>query len=59
MLSTRVVGETFRTGNDLQEQALYGGPLDDTGPAGQGHLVASADRLGWDTARVTARPAER
>ncbi|WP_329231644.1 tryptophan 7-halogenase [Streptomyces canus] len=54
LLSTRVVGETFRTGNDLQEQALYGGPLDDTGPAGPGHLVASADGLGWDTARGTA-----
>jgi halogenation protein CepH len=51
LLSTRVVGETFRTGNDLQEQALYGGPLDETAPAAPGHLVASADGLGWERQR--------
>ncbi|MEU1474287.1 tryptophan 7-halogenase [Streptomyces sp. NPDC005760] len=48
LLSTRIVGETFRTGNDLQEQALYGGPLDGTAPAAPDHLVASADGLGWE-----------
>ncbi|MFJ8631927.1 FAD-dependent oxidoreductase [Streptomyces sp. NPDC093568] len=45
LLSTRVVSETFRTGNDLQEQALYGGPLDDPAPAGG--LKATEDGLSW------------
>lgn len=44
LLSTRVVGETFRTGNALQEQALYGGPLDDTVPSG---LNVTGDGLSW------------
>lgn len=47
-LSSRVVGETFRTGNDLQEQALYGGPLDTpTVPSG---LSVAEDGLAWTIA---------
>lgn len=45
LLSTRVVGETFRTGNDLQEQALYGGPLDD--PTVPDELTSTEDGLSW------------
>ncbi|MFJ2236590.1 tryptophan 7-halogenase [Streptomyces sp. NPDC087859] len=47
LLSAPVVGETFRTGNDLQEQALYGGPLDDPGPAGPEGLAVTPDGLSW------------
>ncbi|WP_049564044.1 tryptophan 7-halogenase [Streptomyces sp. SBT349] len=47
LLSSRVVGATFRTGNELQEQALYGGPLDDPGPAASGGLAVTADGLAW------------
>ncbi|MDN3024016.1 tryptophan 7-halogenase [Streptomyces sp. S.PB5] len=47
LLSAPVVGETFRTGNDLQEQALYGGPLDDPGPAAPGGLAVTPDGLSW------------
>ncbi|WP_405641160.1 tryptophan 7-halogenase [Streptomyces sp. NBC_00019] len=47
LLSAPVVGETFRTGNDLQEQALYGGPLDDPGPAGPDGLAVTSDGLSW------------
>jgi halogenation protein CepH len=46
LLSTRIVGETFRTGNDLQEQALYGGPLDDTRGVHNG-LSVTDDGLSW------------
>jgi halogenation protein CepH len=47
LLSAPVVGETFRTGNDLQEQALYGGPLDDPGPTGPDGLAVTPDGLSW------------
>jgi halogenation protein CepH len=47
LLSAPVVGETFRTGNDLQEQALYGGPLDDPGPARPDGLAVTPDGLSW------------
>ncbi|MFD3840228.1 tryptophan 7-halogenase [Streptomyces sp. NPDC058642] len=47
LLSAPVVGETFRTGNDLQEQALYGGPLDDPGPVGPDGLAVTPDGLSW------------
>ncbi|MFI5795871.1 tryptophan 7-halogenase [Streptomyces sp. NPDC051677] len=47
LLSTRVVADTFRTGNDLQEQALYGGPLDDSGPPAPDGLAVAADGLSW------------
>lgn len=47
LLHAPVVGETFRTGNDLQEQALYGGPLDDPGPAGPDGLAVTPDGLSW------------
>ncbi|MFF0011806.1 tryptophan 7-halogenase [Streptomyces sp. NPDC005374] len=50
LLSTKVVGETFRTGRDLQDQALYGGPLDTSGTAEPGRLMASDDGLGWNPA---------
>lgn len=53
LLSTRVVGETFRTGRDLQEQALYGGPLDPSDVAQSGQLTASDDGLGWSPGRWT------
>jgi halogenation protein CepH len=46
-LSTRIVSETFRTGNDLQEQALYGGPLDDSATATADELRVTADGLSW------------
>ncbi|MEU8973406.1 tryptophan 7-halogenase [Streptomyces monashensis] len=45
LLSTRIVADTFRTGNDLQDQALYGGPLD--APAAAGSLTVAADGLSW------------
>ncbi|PWI13684.1 tryptophan halogenase [Streptomyces sp. Act143] len=47
LLAAPVVGETFRTGNDLQEQALYGGPLDGPGPAAPGGLTVTPDGLSW------------
>ncbi|SNX56505.1 halogenation protein CepH [Streptomyces sp. TLI_55] len=47
LLSAPVVSETFRTGNDLQEQALYGGPLDDPGPPSPGGLAVTPDGLSW------------
>lgn len=47
LLSTRIVTETFRTGNDLQEQALYGGPLDAPPPTGPDTLTVAADGLSW------------
>jgi len=47
LLAAPVVGETFRTGNDLQEQALYGGPLDDRGPASPDGLAVTPDGLSW------------
>ncbi|WP_316781424.1 tryptophan 7-halogenase [Streptomyces sasae] len=47
LLGTRVVTETFRTGNALQEQALYGGPLDDRTPPVIGRLTATEDGLSW------------
>ncbi len=48
LLSSRVVGETFRTGNDLQEQALYGGPLDI--PSVPNGLSVTKDGLAWTIA---------
>jgi halogenation protein CepH len=45
LLSSQVVGQTFRTGNELQEQALYGGPLDDPSPTAG--LAATGDGLSW------------
>jgi halogenation protein CepH len=50
LLSSRVVGETFRSGNELQEQALYAGPLDDGGPAVPDGLAVTADGLSWTNA---------
>ncbi|MFI9828690.1 tryptophan 7-halogenase [Streptomyces sp. NPDC051913] len=47
LLTAPVVGETFRTGNDLQEQALYGGPLDDRGPASPDGLAVTPDGVSW------------
>lgn len=45
LLSTRIVAETFRAGNDLAEHALYGGPAR---PAGGGdRLGVSPDGLSW------------
>ncbi|MEX1657791.1 hypothetical protein ABZ960_32240 [Streptomyces pseudovenezuelae] len=48
LLSTRVVGETVRTGSDLQEQARYGGPPAETAPAarGSGGRAAGGERRG-------------
>jgi halogenation protein CepH len=47
LLSSRVVGETFRTGNDLQEQALYGGPFDDPAATVPGEFAVTSDGLSW------------
>ncbi|MFD8811724.1 tryptophan halogenase, partial [Streptomyces sp. NPDC059627] len=49
LLTTRVVTETFRTGNDLQEQALYGAPLDGPvlPPSAPGALGVTEDGLSW------------
>jgi FAD-dependent halogenase len=52
LLSSRVVGETFRTGNDLKEQALYGGPLDEPAPTVPDELTVTADGLSWTRAGV-------
>ncbi|MBX7547972.1 tryptophan 7-halogenase [Streptomyces sp. NPDC004232] len=45
LLSTRIVADTFRTGNDLQERALYGGSPD--APAAADSLTVAADGLSW------------
>ncbi|MEU8690182.1 tryptophan 7-halogenase [Streptomyces sp. NPDC048665] len=45
LLSTQIVADTFRTGNDLQEQALYGGSPD--APAAADSLTVAADGLSW------------
>jgi halogenation protein CepH len=47
LLATQVVTDTFRTGNDLQEQALYGSPLDEPGPTTPEGLTVAADGLSW------------
>jgi FAD-dependent halogenase len=44
LLASRVVGETFRAGNDLTEQALYGS-LDD--PTVHDGLTVAEDGLSW------------
>ncbi|WP_329213794.1 tryptophan 7-halogenase [Streptomyces sp. NBC_01485] len=50
LLSARIVAETFRTGNDLRDQALYGGPLDDSAPSTPDDaLTVTADGLSWAT----------
>jgi halogenation protein CepH len=46
LLSTRIVGETFRMGNDLQEQALYGGQ----DPNVHSGLAVTTDGLSWASA---------
>ena len=47
LYASRTVGETFRQGRNLQEEALYGGPLDDTEPPVPGGLALAKDGLGW------------
>ncbi|GIF40070.1 tryptophan 7-halogenase [Actinoplanes xinjiangensis] len=47
LAAARTVGETFRQGRNLQEEALYGGPLDDTEPPVPGGLALAKDGLGW------------
>lgn len=49
LYSSRVVAETFRQGKTLQEEALFGAPLDDVEPALPGGLVPSKDGLSWTT----------
>jgi halogenation protein CepH len=51
LFSSALVGDVFREGRNLWEQALYGGPLDDAEPAaGSGVLVPAKDGLAWTTA---------
>jgi halogenation protein CepH len=52
LLASRVVGETFRAGNDLTEQALYGPLVDPTVHDG---LIVTEDGLSWVT-HLTPRP---
>ena len=47
LYSSRTVGETFRQGRNLQEQALYGAPLDDTDPPVPNGLALAKDGLAW------------
>ncbi|MEV5840677.1 tryptophan 7-halogenase [Streptomyces sp. NPDC051985] len=48
LLTTRVVTDTFRTGNDLQEQALFGAPPDaPDAPSAPGRLAVASDGLSW------------
>ncbi|MGA5305624.1 FAD-dependent oxidoreductase [Nucisporomicrobium flavum] len=47
LYASRTVGETFRQGRNLQEEALYGEPLDDTAPPVPDGLALAKDGLGW------------
>ena len=47
LLTTPVVTDTFRTGNALQEQALYGGPLDAPASPDPDALTVTEDGLSW------------
>lgn len=47
LFGSRLVGDVFREGRNLQDHALYGGPLDDAGSAGDGPLVPTKDGLAW------------
>ncbi|MFF8731643.1 tryptophan 7-halogenase [Streptomyces sp. NPDC015171] len=47
LLTAPIVRDTFRTGNDLQEQALYGGPLDGPDPADPDEWAVAEDGLSW------------
>ncbi|MGW4168733.1 tryptophan halogenase, partial [Streptomyces chartreusis] len=47
LLTTEVVTNTFRTGNALQEQALYGGPLDAPTAPTPDALTVTEDGLSW------------
>lgn len=47
LVESRLVGEVFHEGRSLQDLALYGGPLDDTGPTGAGVLRPTPDGLAW------------
>ncbi|WP_406256444.1 tryptophan 7-halogenase [Streptomyces chartreusis] len=47
LLTTQVVTDTFRTGNALQEQALYGGPLDAPASPDPDALTVTEDGLSW------------
>jgi len=47
LYTSRTVGETFRQGRNLQEEALYGAPLDDADPPVPDGLALAEDGLGW------------
>ncbi|MEO3930498.1 tryptophan 7-halogenase [Micromonosporaceae bacterium B7E4] len=47
LYGSRTVGETFRQGRNLQEEALYGAPLDDTEPPVPNGLAVAKDGLAW------------
>ncbi|RSM60283.1 FAD-dependent oxidoreductase [Kibdelosporangium aridum] len=47
LVAAQVVGAAFRTGNDLQDQALYGFPAETPVPSG---LVTAKDGLAWTLA---------
>jgi FAD-dependent halogenase len=46
LFESRLVGRVFQEGRNLQEEALFGGPLDD-GPAAPGDLLPAKDGLSW------------
>jgi halogenation protein CepH len=50
LYESRIVGDVFREGRNLWEQALYGGSLDDAVPDGSGMIVPTKDGLAWTTA---------
>jgi halogenation protein CepH len=47
LYASRTVGDVFRQGRNLQEEALYGAPLDDTEPPVPNGLALAKDGLGW------------
>jgi len=47
LYASRTVAETFRQGRNLQEEALYGAPLDDPPPPVPDALALAKDGLGW------------
>jgi halogenation protein CepH len=49
LYSSRIVGETFREGRNLAEEAMFGAPLDDDAGTAPGGVVLAADGLGWTT----------
>lgn len=53
LFESTVIRDTFAEGGRLQEQALYGGPLDEIPPLPDGCTVPAEDGLAW---AVASRP---